>query len=54
MEEDNHVSKFKLERGIRHPPEVPDLVETSYKVTSNKPNQKRYPYITFVDNNRKL
>ena len=51
MEEDKNVSKFKLERSIRHPAEFPNILETSYKVTTKRHNQRKFPYITFADNN---
>lgn len=51
MEEDSNTSAFKLERSVRHPPEFPQIVETSYKVSTKRHNQRKFPYITFADNN---
>ena len=51
MEEDKNVSKFKLERSIRQPAEFPQILETSYKVTTRRHNQRKFPYITFADHN---
>lgn len=54
MEEDNHLAKFNLEKSVRRPKEIPQLTETSYKINSDRYDHKKFPYITFVNNNRKI
>jgi hypothetical protein len=54
MEEDNHLAKFTLEKSKRRPKEVAHLIETSYKIVSDRYDHRKFPYITFVDNNRKI
>lgn len=54
MQEDDHLAEFKLEKSVRHPKEFPALEETTYKVLSNRPDHKKFPYITFVNHNQKI